>query len=106
MAGVSAQVWGQRVVVGKPEWVLSQLPPGQAAAAAAAQLAEQLAPADATGGKLTQVRHAPAAPVCGCAAAWWRALCWLRVGSRPHTRHTADWRARACVCVCVCVCVC
>jgi hypothetical protein len=54
-AGVSAQVFGQRVLVGRPDWVLSQLPGSQASAAAAAHLQQQLVPSEASGAKLTQV---------------------------------------------------
>ena len=54
-AGVSAQVFGQRVLVGRPDWVLSQLPGGQASAAAAAHLQQQLVPPEASGARLTQV---------------------------------------------------
>jgi hypothetical protein len=52
---VVAQIFGQRVVVGRPDWVLSQLPSGQALAAAAAHLQQQLVPSEASDAKLTQV---------------------------------------------------
>lgn len=55
LTGVTAQVWGQRVVVGRPDWVLSQLPSSQSGAAAAAHLQQQLVPPEASGAKLTQV---------------------------------------------------
>jgi hypothetical protein len=69
VAGVSAQVFGQRVLVGRPDWVLSQLPSGQRSAAAAAHLQQQLVPSEASGAKLTQV-------CWQIVIAWRGACCW------------------------------
>jgi hypothetical protein len=63
-AGVVAQVFGQRVVVGRPDWVLSQLPSGQSLAAAAAHLQQQLVPSEASDAKLTQVSWSVLPPLC------------------------------------------
>lgn len=51
-AGVAATVEGQRVLVGRPDWVLSQLPEPSRAPASFLQ---QSAAADAAAGKSTQV---------------------------------------------------
>jgi Cu2+-exporting ATPase len=83
-SGVSATVWGQRVLVGKPDWVLEQLPSSQAAAAASAELAQQLLPPEVAGGKLTQV-----CVVCSAAAACPMLIIqWGPCFIRPrHSRH-------------------
>jgi len=74
-SGVSGTVFGQRVVVGRPDWVLSQLPSSQqGAAAAAAHLQQQLVPPEASGAKLTQV---------GCVC-----VCWKGGGSWRRVHHT------------------
>jgi hypothetical protein len=52
---VSAQVYGQRVLVGRPDWVLEKLPGSEGSAAAAAHLQQQLLPPEASGARLTQV---------------------------------------------------